>query len=126
MKKKIFIVDDDPTSLKAVEGVLTLHGYEVQASSHAQDIENKVRAFAPQLIVMDLMMPNVDGNQAVQRLQKNPVLNEIPVVFLTSLQTKDEERGLEVEINVDNRSYRTLTKPLDAKALVAAIRELTA
>jgi CheY-like chemotaxis protein len=124
LKKKILVVDDDPTSLKAVEGILILHGYEVATSAHAQDIEDKVRAFGPQLIVMDLMMPHVDGSQAVKKLQMNPALNNIPVIFLTALQTSDEERNLELEISVERKSYRTLSKPLDANALILEIRKL--
>jgi len=124
VKKRILIVDDDPTSLKTVEGVLTLHGYEIQTSAHAQDIENKVKEFAPDLIIMDLMMPDVDGNQAVKKLQMNPVLKNVPIIFLTALQMRDEERGLDFEVNVEGTSYRTLTKPLNAKALIAEIRSL--
>ena len=123
VKKKILVVDDDPTSLKAVAAVLTSNGYEVKASAHAEDIEKTVKDFNPQLIVMDLIMPNVDGNQAIKRLQKDPLLNRIPVVFLTAINFRDE-RGVEFEISVNDRRYRTLTKPFNAKALVAEIEEL--
>jgi CheY-like chemotaxis protein len=125
VKKKILVVDDDPTSLRTVEGLLTLHGYEVKTSTQAQTIEELVKDFNPQLIVMDLMMPEVDGSQAVSRLQNNAALKNIPVIFLTALNLRDDEHGLEAEIAVQNKSFRTLTKPLNPKALVAAIRELT-
>ena len=124
MSKKNLIVDDDPTSLKMTQSTLMSHGYAVKAIAHAQDIEKTVKDFNPQAIVMDLLMPQVDGSQAVQRLQKNPALNKIPVIFLTALQMKDEKRGLEFELNVENKSFRTLTKPLDARALIAEIEEL--
>ena len=124
MKNKILIVDDDPTSLRSVKTVLESQGYEVRAALDAEDIELKAEDFNPQLIVMDLMMPDVDGSQAVGRLQKNPLLSRIPVIFLTAIQMKDEERGLEAEINVGSKGYRTLTKPVDAKLLVAEIERL--
>ena len=125
MKVKILIVDDDPTSLKAVGTVLESNGFEVKISPHAEDIEKNVKEFDPSLIVMDLLMPNVDGTQAVKRLQTYPALSKIPVIFLTAVKMRDDDRNLELEVNVDGRNYRTLTKPLDAKVLLAEIRTLT-
>jgi CheY-like chemotaxis protein len=123
-KKKILIVDDDPTSLRTVEGLLTLHGYETAVSNNAQDIASVVTAFYPDVIVMDLLMPKVDGTQAVRILQDHPNLKTIPVIFLTALKTHDEERGFELDISVQNKSFRTLNKPLDANALINEIRKL--
>ena len=124
MSKKILVVDDDPTSLRTVEGLLTANGYFVKTSTHAGDIEKRVREFNPHLIVMDLMMPDISGSQAVEKLQRNPVLSRIPVVFLTALKMKDEERGLEFEVSVESKTYRTLTKPFDAKALLVEVEGL--
>ncbi len=124
MRKKILIVDDDPTSLKTVESMLTSAGYDVRAFLHAQNIEQNVENFAPDLIVMDLIMPNVDGNQAVQKLKNNKALQGIPVIFLTAVKMRDQLRGLEFEVNVEGANYRTLTKPIDAKTLIAEIDRL--
>ena len=125
MKKKILVVDDDPTSLRSVEAMLILSGYEVRTSAHAEDIEQRVKDVDPDLIVMDLMMPNIDGNQAVKKLKNNPVLKGVPVIFLTALKMRDDDRGIDFEVNVENTSYRTLTKPVDAKSLAAEIEQLT-
>ena len=124
MKKRILVVDDDPTNLKSVETVLTSHGYEVKTTTHAEDIEERTKNFNPHLIVMDLMMPKVDGHQAAQRLQKNPLLSNIPVVFLTGLKMNDDARQEEFEVSVENKSYRTLTKPFNAKTLITEIDNL--
>ncbi len=124
MSKKILVVDDDPTSLKTAESILTTAGYEVKTSADAEEIEQLVKDIAPDLIVMDLMMPNVDGNQAVKKLKDNPALKGVPIIFLTALQMRDEERDLEFEVTVDNTSYRTMTKPVDAKALITEIQRL--
>lgn len=124
MSKRILVVDDDPTSLKTSSSLLASAGYKVQTSIHAEDIEQTVKIFGPDLIVMDLMMPNVDGNQAVKRLKNNPALKGIPVIFLTGLQMRDHERGIDFEVNVENTNYRTLTKPIDAKTLIAEISRL--
>ena len=124
MSKKILVVDDDPTSLKTAESILTTAGYEVKTSADAEEIEKLVKDIAPDLIVMDLMMPNVDGNQAVKKLKDNPALKGVPIIFLTALQMRDEERDLEFEVTVDNTSYRTMTKPVDAKALITEIQRL--
>jgi CheY-like chemotaxis protein len=124
MKKCILIVDDDPTSLRTVDGMLTAAGYDVRTSTHADNIEQKVREVNPSLIVMDLIMPNTDGNQAVKKLKNNPALKGIPVIFLTALKMRDEDRGIDFEVHVDNVSYRTLTKPVDAKSLTLEIEKL--
>ena len=122
MKNKILVVDDDPTSLKTVSAVLTSHGYDVKSSAHAVDIEKTVKDFNPHLIIMDLIMPHVDGNEAVQRLQKDSSLNEIPIIFLTAIAMENKEQGLEFEVSVNDRRYRTLTKPFNAKSLVSEIQ----
>jgi CheY-like chemotaxis protein len=124
MSRKILIVDDDPTSLRSVESMLTSAGYEVHAILHAQNIEQNVENFAPDLIVMDLIMPNVDGNQAVQKIKSNAAIKDIPVIFLTALQMRDQQRGLEFEVSVENKNYRTLTKPVDAKMLISEVERL--
>ncbi len=124
MGKKILVVDDDPTSLKIVEGMLSTAGYKVVISTHAEDIEQRVKIVKPDLIIMDLMMPNVDGNQAVEKIKRHPSIKGIPIIFLTALQVVDQERGIEFEVNVGNENYRTLSKPIDAKTLVAEIEKL--
>jgi|CXWL01.1.fsa_nt_gi CheY-like chemotaxis protein len=124
MKKKILIVDDDPTSLRSIEAMLISSGYEVRTSVGAEEIEQRVKDVAPDLIIMDLMMPNIDGNQAVKKIKDNPALKGVPVIFLTALKMRDDDRGIDFEVNVGNVSYRTLTKPVDAKTLVAEIERL--
>ena len=124
MKKKVLIVDDDPTSLKVTESILSTNGYEVKTLMHAANIEDKVKGFNPHVIVMDLIMPNVDGTQAVKILQSNPVLKNVPVIFLTAIHTKDAVRGLEYDIQVEGRSYRTLNKPIDPKILLSELENL--
>jgi CheY-like chemotaxis protein len=104
--------------------MLISSGYEVLVSVHAGDIEQRVKDIAPDLIIMDLMMPHIDGNQAVKKLKNNPALKGVPVIFLTALKMRDDDRGLEFEVNVENISYRTLTKPVDAKSLVTEIEQI--
>lgn len=122
MKKRILVVDDDPTSLRTVEGMLEAAGYDVYTSTHAEDIEKIVRENQPALIVMDLIMPNTDGNQAVRKLRNNPAIKDIPVIFLTAIKMRDDDRGIDFEVNVENVSYRTLTKPVDPRTLISEIQ----
>lgn len=124
MKKRILVVDDDPTSLKTVESMLVAGGYTVKALSQANDIVQHVQEFTPHLIVLDLIMPNVDGNQAVKKIKRDPMTSGVPVIFLTALKMRDDDRGLDLEISVDGISYPTLTKPVDVKILLAEIERL--
>ena len=124
MKKRILVVDDDPTSLKTIESMLVSGGYTVKALSRADDIVRHVQEFTPHLIVLDFIMPQVDGNQAVKKVKKDPMVSGVPIIFLTALKMRDEDRGVELDINVDGVSYPTLTKPVDLKTLIAEIERL--
>lgn len=124
MKKRILVVDDDPTSLKTIESMLVSGGYTVKALSRADDIVRHVQEFTPHLIVLDFIMPQVDGNQAVKKVKKDPMVSGVPIIFLTALKMRDEDRGVDLDINVDGVSYPTLTKPVDLKTLIAEIERL--
>jgi CheY-like chemotaxis protein len=124
VKKRILVVDDDPISLKIIESLLTSNGYDVTISNDAEQIEKNTKSFDPHLIIMDLLMPNVDGNEAVRRIQKDPTLDSIPLIFLTAIAMRDTIHDMEFEISVNNRSYRTLTKPIDPKSFLTEIQNI--
>lgn len=125
MPKRILIVDDDSTSLKLTASQLEQQGYVVKAMSHAGGLESAVESFRPDGIIMDLIMPDVDGPEAVHRLRQSETFKKIPVIFLTAVNMRDDESGMEFEVGVDNQSFRTLIKPVDARTLALEIEALT-
>lgn len=85
---RILIVDDSPTQLNGISKILTKHGYEIIiAEDGAQGVEKAVSE-KPDIILMDVVMPNLNGFQATRQITKNPETSHIPVIMLTS---KDQE-----------------------------------
>jgi len=85
---RILIVDDSPTQLNGITKILIKHGYEIIiAEDGAQGVEKAVSE-KPDIILMDVVMPNLNGFQATRQITKNPETSHIPVIMLTS---KDQE-----------------------------------
>ncbi len=85
---RILIVDDSPTQLNGISKILIKHGYEIIfAEDGAQGVEKAVSE-KPDIILMDVVMPNLNGFQATRQITKNPETSHIPVIMLTS---KDQE-----------------------------------
>ena len=117
---RILVVDDDPVILRLIEVNLDLEGFEVVTSDRGEDAMEKAREMTPDLILLDLMMPEVSGWEIAERLQKDEKTKDIPLVFL-SARTQDEDRRRGEELGV--AGY--VTKPFDPAELVSTIRKLT-
>lgn len=89
--KKILIVDDDQILLKMLERSLVWAGYAVSQATNGEEALSAAREWNPDLIILDIMMPQMDGGETAEFLQKDPLTKDIPIIFLTSLLTKQEE-----------------------------------
>jgi len=114
------VVDDDPVILRLIEVNLDLEGFEVETADRGEDAIAKARDSAPDLIILDLMMPEMSGWEIAERLQEDDKTKGIPLVFL-SARTQDEDRRRGEELGV--AGY--VTKPFDPAELVSTIRGLT-
>jgi DNA-binding response OmpR family regulator len=117
---RILVVDDDPVILRLIEVNLDLEGFDVETADRGEDAIAKARNNSPDLIILDLMMPEMNGWELAERLQKDQKTHGIPLVFL-SARTQDEDRRRGEELGV--AGY--VTKPFDPSDLVATIRKLT-
>jgi two-component system cell cycle response regulator DivK len=115
----VLVIEDNASSLELVTDVLTLAGYVViQARAAAPGIE-LARRQRPQLVLMDLSLPGMDGLAATRALKQDPLTCHIPVLALTAHAMKgDEERAR----NAGADAY--LTKPIDIGRLTEAVRRL--
>ena len=86
--KKILVVDDDPTIVKLLEGVLKAKGFEVLTASDGLDAMVQVKKSNPDLIILDIMMPEINGYEVCSNLKFNDRYKEIPIIILTS---RDQE-----------------------------------
>jgi CheY-like chemotaxis protein len=116
-EKKILIVDDDLVSLEMLEKILLLEDYWVAKATNGKEAIYIADEFQPDLIILDIVMPIMDGTEAMEKLEKNPRTKNIPVLFLTSLISKKEE----FENSTTNRGF--LAKPIDREKLLEEIEE---
>ena len=90
-KKKILAVDDDPSVLVLLEKRLVASGYDVVTTTNGQDALQIAKRELPALIILDILMPGLDGSETAARLHEDPKTKNIPILFLTCLFTKREE-----------------------------------
>lgn len=117
-KIKILLADDEKDLSKAVGTILTYSNYDVDIVSNGKEALEKINNTIYDLIILDIMMPVMDGIQALKEIRKNNI--KTPVILLTAKsQVDDKVEGL------DSGANDYLTKPFDKKELLARIRALT-
>ncbi len=118
-KKKILLVDDEQDMVYAVKMQLEASGFKVLTAQDGQEGLDKARAEKPDLIILDLMLPMIDGYKVCRMLKFDEKYKNIPVIIYTArAQEADEKLGYEVGAD----AY--MTKPFDPKKLLAKINEL--
>ena len=118
-KKKILLVDDEQDMVYAVKMQLEADGFRVLTAPDGQEGLDKARKEKPDLIILDLMLPRIDGYKVCRMLKFDEKYKNIPVIIYTArAQEVDEKLGYEVGAD----AY--LTKPFDPKKLLAKINEL--
>ncbi len=118
--RRILVVDDDQAILDLFTDVLTRDGrFEVRTASTGYDAGLLTESFKPHLIVLDFMLPDVNGNIVCQRLRTNPSYRDTRIVFVSGVVNQDEVKGL-MQAGADE----FVKKPFDIKALVARMSEL--
>jgi CheY-like chemotaxis protein len=110
--ESILVVDDNPGNVKLIRFLLTRRGYDVHTAMHASEALRLLETFVPDLILMDIQMPDIDGLELTRRLKSDPRTSGVPVIALTAFAMKgDEERAREAGCD----GY--VTKPIDTHAL---------
>ena len=119
-KKKILIIDDEEDFGKMVKLNLERSGdYEVKCETKGGNAVASAKAFAPDLIFLDVIMPDVDGGEAMAQLKADPAVKNIPIVFLTAIIT-DREAAQQEGI-VAGRPF--LAKPITTAKLISCINK---
>lgn len=116
---RILVVDDNPTARETFSELLTLEGYEVLAASDGLGALTSVPDFMPDVILLDVMMPVLDGYSVCRRLKSDPQWQHIPIILVTALDTRtDLVRGLEAGAD------EFLSKPVDRVELRSRLRTM--
>ena len=112
---RVLLVDDDPAILRLLEVNFRMEGFDVDAVGHGEEALASAAATPPDVVILDLMMPGMDGRQVFDRLRAEPSTASVPVVFLTA-------RGRDDAMLVDGAIV--VQKPFDTVDLVQTVRTL--
>lgn len=120
MAHKILIVDDEPTLLQTVRAYLEQEGYQVRTALNGRAALREARAFEPDLVVLDIMLPELDGLDVLRRLRSGdvtPTLRDVYVIMLTA-RADETDRVVGLELGADDY----VTKPFSPRELVARVK----
>ena len=121
MPGRVLAVDDDPVIQRLLQVNLEMEGFDVDLAADGAEALERMRTSAPDLVLLDVMMPELDGWAVCEAMQADPSLADIPVIFLSArAQDADIERGT----GLGAAAY--ITKPFDPIDLVALVEELIA
>lgn len=119
MKDKILVVDDEPDALDLIQFNLKAAGFEVVTADDGAEALKKARSTLPALVVLDVMLPEVDGLEVCKTLRREPETAAIPIIMLTA-KAAEIDRVLGLELGADDY----LTKPFSPRELVLRVKAL--
>jgi len=115
---KILVVDDDPVIIKLLQNILSAENFQVIAASDGLDAMTQVREHKPDLIVLDIMMPKINGYDVCRNLKFDSPYKDIPIILLTARDREIDPR-IGRMIGVDY-----MRKPVDRRALLSRIKQV--
>ncbi len=121
MKPTILVIDDEPDAVELIEFNLKNAGFQVKSASDGAEALSKARSILPNLIVLDVMLPEIDGFEICKLLRRDPNTAAIPIIMLTA-KAAEIDRVLGLELGADDY----LTKPFSPRELVLRIKKLLA
>lgn len=119
--KKILIVDDEPNIVMTLEYTFKKNNYEVFIARDGQEALDIVKSVYPDLIILDVMMPMVDGYATIEQIKNNDKLSKTKLIFLSA---KNKDSDIEKGLSLGADAY--LTKPFSIKKVVEKVSELLA
>jgi len=119
MGKKLLLVDDEPALVEMVKMRLEAYGYEVVVAFDGQEALEKARTVKPDLIILDLMLPKIDGYKVCRMLKFDEKYQNIPIVMFTA-RIQDSDKKLAKDVGADDY----ITKPFEAEVLLSTIKKL--
>jgi DNA-binding response OmpR family regulator len=119
VRSKILVVDDEPEAVELVEFNLKQAGYDVVTAADGAEALKKARAVLPGLVLLDLMLPEVDGLDVCKMLRRDPATAAIPIIMLTA-KAAELDRILGLELGADDY----ITKPFSPRELVLRVKKM--
>ena len=117
-RKKILIVDDEMIMINVMERHVTNAGYDFDVASNGQDALDKINKQPPDLVLLDLMMPGLNGFETCRRIRSNPATKKLPVIIVTALHS-DSDSADAATCGAND----FLVKPVDPEILAKRLRK---
>ena len=121
MGEKILVVEDNELNLKLFCDLLRAHGYEVEPVREGLEAMDRARAFSPDLVIMDIQMPNISGLDLIEQLKGDEALKRTPIMAVTAYAAKGDEERIR-----DAGAEGYVSKPISVVRFVEAVRSLLA
>jgi len=118
MPYRILVVDDEPTLVRLMEFILAKQGHTMLVATNGEDALAKVKSERPDLILLDIMMPRIDGYEVARLIRADDEIKETPIIMLSAKAQEDDiARGLEIGVN------EYITKPFAPDRLVQVVND---
>lgn len=119
MGKHVLLIEDEPNIIEAIRFILSRDGWRVDTHANGQDAVERVREKAPDLVILDVMLPGKSGYDILRELRNDPASEALPVLILTARgQTRDREMAERIGAS------RFMTKPFSNADMLDAVRDL--
>jgi DNA-binding response OmpR family regulator len=119
VKSRVLVVDDEPEAVELVAFNLKGAGYDVTTASDGAEALNKARRIQPNLVILDVMMPEIDGMEVCKLMRRDPATSSIPIIMLTA-KASEVDRVLGLELGADDY----VVKPFSPRELVLRVKKL--
>lgn len=119
MAKTILIADDEPNQIATLEALLSARGYKVITAANGEQAFLKAIEFLPNLIILDIMMPKMDGTEVAMVLKHDERTKQIPIFFVTALVSAEDQ------LNMTTNPNLIFAKPVKLNELLEAIQSVT-
>jgi len=116
----VLVVEDEINSRMLLSKILAANGYKVIEASNGIEALKKIQISRPDIIISDIMMPEMDGFQFCRELRKNETLKDIPLIFYTAIYKDEEDEKLALDVGAN--AY--IRKPEDPKILIRKIKKV--
>jgi len=118
MAYRILVVDDEPSIVRLMEFILARQGHEMLIAVNGEEAVEKIQALKPDLILLDIMMPRIDGYEVARLVRANPETATLPIIMLSAkAQEEDIRKGMDVGVN------EYITKPFSPEHLVHVVAD---
>ncbi|NOZ77610.1 MAG: response regulator [Acidobacteria bacterium] len=117
--KRVFVVDDEPDVVELIETVLELEGYGVESETNGRQALARILKDPPDLVILDLMMPDLDGMELLKLLRAQPQGADVPVVIVSARTGQLDQMG---SLQLGANAY--ICKPFSNRELVAQVEQL--